>query len=203
MRRRVHRPELRKKAHSSGRGETGRRKGLKIPRRKACGFDPHRPHHVSTVELRLLGILQAKARPSNGRRGWNRRCPEGAYWREERAAKRPTFPLSTASSSRSVSRRVWPPGDGEFASLLSVLHRHVKSASGSSSESSRRHRAAVLSAARRSRGEPASREIPLEEERGPDCRSAPSAPARSRPGSPYRARQCQTPSSVGTSLRLF
>ncbi|EGE60029.1 hypothetical protein RHECNPAF_1740039 [Rhizobium etli CNPAF512] len=31
---------------ASGRGETGRRKGLKIPRPWLYGFDPRRPHHV-------------------------------------------------------------------------------------------------------------------------------------------------------------
>jgi hypothetical protein len=29
-----------------GRGETGRRKGLKIPRGFPCGFDPRRPHQI-------------------------------------------------------------------------------------------------------------------------------------------------------------
>jgi hypothetical protein len=34
------------KCKASGRGETGRRKGLKIPRLRSYGFDSRRPHHL-------------------------------------------------------------------------------------------------------------------------------------------------------------
>jgi hypothetical protein len=39
----------------SGRGETGRRKGLKIPRpKRLCGFEPRRPHHrIDGLSYRL------------------------------------------------------------------------------------------------------------------------------------------------------
>lgn len=40
-----------------GHGEIGKRSGLKIHRRKACGFDSHCPHYYYMKILQLLAWL--------------------------------------------------------------------------------------------------------------------------------------------------
>ncbi len=87
-------------ASHCGRGETGRRKGLKIPRGFPCGFDPRRPHHIQCLFL----YSQAARQPAHPR-GEFQQLREAKEKRESPALASPESRALTSASKRPACRR--------------------------------------------------------------------------------------------------
>lgn len=91
---------LPEKQDPSGRGETGRRKRLKISRPRSCGFDPRRPHqnkllikNIKTTFPTSIHDNEEAVRMGTGRRFVTRTVPKTAK-REQQTP----LPLQTSLS---------------------------------------------------------------------------------------------------------